>query len=43
MYIYVYIYSEGNFGRNIYFADKSVKFFRDVRFGLLIKKKYGST
>ena len=29
----------GNYSRNIYIADKSVKFSRDVHFGLLIKKK----
>ena len=28
---------------NNYIADKSGKFFRDVRFGLLIKKKYNPT
>ena len=33
----------GNCGRNIYITDKRIKFCRDVRFGLLIKKKYGLT
>ena len=28
---------------NIYIADRSVKFCRDVRLGLLTKKKYGIT
>ena len=28
---------------NIYIADKRVKFCRDVRFGLFVKKKYGHT
>ena len=30
--------SPGNYGRNIYIADKSVKSCRDLGFGLLLRK-----
>ena len=38
-----YTQSQGNYGRNIYIADKSIKFAIDVGFDQLIGKKYGST